>query len=85
MGFAAETEDLENYALGKLRSKNLDMIAANWVGRAEGGFDSERNALQVFWRDGRKALEMADKTSLAVQLLQLIAERMHEKNPTKNP
>ncbi|BBL57021.1 bifunctional phosphopantothenoylcysteine decarboxylase/phosphopantothenate--cysteine ligase CoaBC [Methylomonas koyamae] len=85
VGFAAETEDLENYALGKLRSKNLDMIAANWVGRAEGGFDSERNALQVFWRDGRKALEMADKTSLAVQLLQLIAERMHEKNPTKNP
>ncbi|ATG88910.1 bifunctional phosphopantothenoylcysteine decarboxylase/phosphopantothenate--cysteine ligase CoaBC [Methylomonas koyamae] len=85
VGFAAETEDLENYALGKLRSKNLDMIAANWVGRAEGGFDSERNALQVFWRDGRKALEMADKTSLAVQLLQLIAERMHEKNPIKNP
>lgn len=85
VGFAAETEDLEHYALGKLRSKNLDMIAANWVGRAEGGFDSERNALQVFWRDGRKALEMADKTSLAVQLLQLIAERMHEKNPIKNP
>ncbi|ANE54251.1 bifunctional phosphopantothenoylcysteine decarboxylase/phosphopantothenate--cysteine ligase CoaBC [Methylomonas sp. DH-1] len=85
VGFAAETEDLENYALGKLRSKNLDMIAANWVGRAEGGFDSERNALQVFWRDGRKALEMADKTSLAVQLLQLIAEKMHEKNSTKNP
>ncbi|WNB76566.1 bifunctional phosphopantothenoylcysteine decarboxylase/phosphopantothenate--cysteine ligase CoaBC [Methylomonas koyamae] len=85
VGFAAETEDLENYALGKLRSKNLDMIAANWVGRAEGGFDSERNALQVFWRDGRKALEMADKTSLAVQLLQLIAEKMHEKNPIKNP
>ncbi|MCQ8183541.1 bifunctional phosphopantothenoylcysteine decarboxylase/phosphopantothenate--cysteine ligase CoaBC [Methylomonas sp. SURF-1] len=85
VGFAAETDDLENYALGKLRSKNLDMIAANWVGRAEGGFDSERNALQVFWRDGRKTLEMADKTSLAVQLLQLIAERMHEKNPIKNP
>ncbi|WP_445372482.1 bifunctional phosphopantothenoylcysteine decarboxylase/phosphopantothenate--cysteine ligase CoaBC [Methylomonas sp. HW2-6] len=85
VGFAAETDDLENYALGKLHSKNLDMIAANWVGRAEGGFDSERNALQVFWRDGRKTLEMADKTSLAVQLLQLIAERMHEKNPIKNP
>ncbi|WFP48750.1 bifunctional phosphopantothenoylcysteine decarboxylase/phosphopantothenate--cysteine ligase CoaBC [Methylomonas sp. EFPC3] len=85
VGFAAETDDLENYALGKLRSKNLDMIAANWVGRAEGGFDSERNALQVFWPDGRKTLEMADKTSLAVQLLQLIAERMHEKNPIKNP
>ncbi|TPQ29333.1 bifunctional phosphopantothenoylcysteine decarboxylase/phosphopantothenate--cysteine ligase CoaBC [Methylomonas koyamae] len=85
VGFAAETDDLENYALGKLHSKNLDMIAANWVGRAEGGFDSERNALQVFWRDGRKTLEMADKTSLAVQLLQLIAEKMHEKNPIKNP
>lgn len=82
VGFAAETDDLENYATGKLRSKNLDMIAANWVGQAEGGFDSDRNALQVYWPGGRQHLAMTDKHSLAEQLLILISERLNEKNPT---
>ncbi len=89
VGFAAETDDLEHYALDKLHSKNLDMIAANWVGRAEGGFDSPRNALQVYWPGGSQTLAMADKSRLAEQLLTLIAARLsqtqHEKNSTKNP
>jgi phosphopantothenoylcysteine decarboxylase / phosphopantothenate---cysteine ligase len=75
IGFAAETDDLETYATGKLRSKNLDMIAANWVGREEGGFDSDRNALQVYWPNGSQSLAMTDKQRLAEQLLNLIAER----------
>ena len=83
VGFAAETDDLENYAVTKLRSKNLDMIAANWVGQKEGGFDSDRNALQVYWPGGSQHLAMTDKNQLAQQLLNLIIERMHEKNPAK--
>lgn len=75
VGFAAETDDLETYATNKLRSKNLDMIAANWVGREEGGFDSDRNALQVYWPGGGQTLAMSDKQQLAEQLLGLIAER----------
>jgi phosphopantothenoylcysteine decarboxylase/phosphopantothenate--cysteine ligase len=75
VGFAAETNDLETYATNKLRSKNLDMIAANWVGREEGGFDSDRNALQVYWPGGGQTLAMSDKQQLAEQLLGLIAER----------
>lgn len=75
VGFAAETDDLEAYATNKLRSKNLDMIAANWVGREEGGFDSDRNALQVYWPGGGQTLAMSDKQQLAEQLLGLIAER----------
>ncbi len=82
VGFAAETDDLENYAIGKLRAKKLDMIAANWVGRSEGGFDSELNALQVYWDGGHQRLAMTEKHQLAEQLLLLIAERFHEKNPT---
>ena len=85
VGFAAETDDLENYATGKLRNKNLDMIAANWVGQGEGGFDSDRNALQVYWPGGKKNLAMTDKQQLAAQLLNLIAERLNEKNPAQNP
>lgn len=85
VGFAAETDELENYAIGKLHSKKMDMIAANWVGQAEGGFDSDRNALQVYWPGGCRHLAMTDKHSLAEQLLILITERMNEKNPTENP
>ena len=75
VGFAAETHNLETYARGKLAQKNLDMIAANWVGQAQGGFESEQNALQVFWKDGEKSLAMMAKTQLAEQLMRLIADR----------
>lgn len=85
VGFAAETHDLEQYALDKLTRKNLDMIAANWVGRDTGGFDSDRNALLVFWKDGRKTLDMTGKTELAEQLISLIAERIEHERRNKNP
>ena len=74
IGFAAETDDLEAYAQSKLLQKNLDMIAANWVGREQGGFESEQNALLVCWPKGQKNLPMTDKDSLAKQLIQLISE-----------
>lgn len=75
VGFAAETDGLEAYAQDKLARKNLDMIAANWVGRDLGGFESEQNALEVFWKDGKKSLAMTGKPCLAEQLIELIAER----------
>jgi len=84
VGFAAETHDLEQYALDKLARKNLDMIAANWVGRDLGGFDSEQNALQVFWKNGKKNLAMTDKNQLAEQLISLIAERREYERRNKN-
>jgi phosphopantothenoylcysteine decarboxylase/phosphopantothenate--cysteine ligase len=74
VGFAAETDDLERYARGKLVQKKLDMIAANWVGGGR-GFDTERNALQVFWDGGGAELAEAPKAELARQLVVLIAER----------
>ncbi len=74
VGFAAETHDLENYARDKLSRKNVDMIAANWVGQEQGGFDSDQNALHVFWAGGDKILPMTDKAQLAEQLMALIAE-----------
>ena len=80
VGFAAETDDLENYAKDKLKRKNLDMIAANWVGKEQGGFDKNENALQVYWHAGCQSLEMTDKKQLAEQLISLIVERINEKN-----
>ena len=78
VGFAAETHELEAYARDKLARKKLDMIAANWVGRELGGFDSEQNALRVFWENGEKTLAMTDKAYLAEQLIRLIAERFND-------
>ena len=80
VGFAAETENLEANAQTKLAQKNLDMIAANWVGQQEGGFDRQQNALEIFWKNGRKTLKMADKTQLAEQLLAVIATRFGQHN-----
>lgn len=82
VGFAAETHDLEVYAQTKLKEKNLDLIAANWVGREQGGFDSEQNELLVFWKTGYKILTMTNKDHLAEQFIALCAERFHEKNST---
>ncbi|MCX7074193.1 MAG: bifunctional phosphopantothenoylcysteine decarboxylase/phosphopantothenate--cysteine ligase CoaBC [Methylococcales bacterium] len=80
VGFAAETHNLEHYARDKLTRKKLNMIAANWVGRDEGGFERDENALEVFWRDGQQSLAMTEKSELARQLITLISERYYAKN-----
>ncbi len=84
VGFAAETHDLEQFAKAKLKNKGLDMIAANWVGQREGGFEDDRNALTVFWHRGTHRLEMAPKKILAQRLLELIAKRYDEQSSAKN-
>ncbi|MCP4695914.1 MAG: bifunctional phosphopantothenoylcysteine decarboxylase/phosphopantothenate--cysteine ligase CoaBC [Gammaproteobacteria bacterium] len=76
VGFAAETECMEQYAKDKLKNKGLDMIAANRVGVEGSGFESAENALKVFWLpDGCVELPQAPKEKLAQQLIQVIAER----------
>jgi phosphopantothenoylcysteine decarboxylase/phosphopantothenate--cysteine ligase len=90
VGFAAETEQLEKNALEKLQRKNLDMIAANKVGKnldekQDIGFNSEYNALQVYWPDGKTSLQLARKNVLARQLIQLVAScYQQKKNNEKN-
>ena len=76
VGFAAETEDVERYARGKLAAKRLDLIAANRVGIAGGGFESDDNQLTVFGDGLARDLGPAPKTDLADALLDLIAERL---------
>ncbi|MCL1138005.1 bifunctional phosphopantothenoylcysteine decarboxylase/phosphopantothenate--cysteine ligase CoaBC [Shewanella pneumatophori] len=76
VGFAAETNDVEQYARGKLSRKKLDMIAANDVSNTDIGFNSDTNALSVFWSDGSTDLPAVDKDTLAKQLLTLIANKI---------
>ena len=73
VGFAAETESVEQNARLKLLKKNLDMIAANEVGHDK-AFDCEDNQLIVLWRNGRHDLGKASKQELARKLVALIAE-----------
>ena len=72
VGFAAETDAVEQNARSKMLRKNLDMIAANEVGHDK-AFDCADNELIVLWRNGRKLLPRNAKTQLARELIELIA------------
>lgn len=76
VGFAAETHELERYARDKLQRKRVDLIAANLVGAAEGGFERDDNALAVYWDGGERRLGPASKAEVAAGLLALVAERL---------
>lgn len=77
VGFAAETDAVEQHARVKLLAKNLDLIAANEVGHSK-AFDCDDNALLVLWRGGRIELPCASKRDLARALTGLIVERYFE-------
>ena len=74
VGFAAETQNLSEYAKSKLERKKLDMIAANLVGNGE-AFDKDSNELLVLWPGGEQSLPLASKNEIAGQLVDLIAIR----------
>ena len=78
VGFAAETQDIEKYARGKLEAKNLDMIACNDVSRSDIGFGSDDNAMTVFFKgkDAAVSLEKASKDIIANQLVSLIGKQL---------
>jgi phosphopantothenoylcysteine decarboxylase/phosphopantothenate--cysteine ligase len=75
VGFAAETDQVEQHALEKLLRKNLDLIAANEVSACK-AFDCDDNALLVLWRGGRREFPQAAKRELAAGLVALIVERL---------
>ncbi len=69
VGFAAETQDVAKYAQDKLSRKNLDLICANDVSVAGQGFNSDTNALHLYWKGGDKSLPLAQKSQLGQQLI----------------
>ncbi|WP_163933817.1 bifunctional phosphopantothenoylcysteine decarboxylase/phosphopantothenate--cysteine ligase CoaBC [Paraferrimonas sp. SM1919] len=76
VGFAAETQDVEHYARGKLERKNLDLIAANDVAKAGQGFNSNDNEITLYWADGKLELKHGSKTDLAKQMISFIAQKI---------
>ncbi len=78
VGFAAETQNLAEYARNKLERKKLDLIIGNDVSQQGIGFNSDDNAVTLFWRDGREeTLDQRSKTQLARELISRIAEQIH--------
>lgn len=77
VGFAAETQNIETYARDKLARKGLDMICANDVSLSDQGFNSDHNALHLFWPNGDLALPLTEKAHLARTVMTHIATRYH--------
>jgi len=84
VGFAAETNDVEENARSKLKRKKLDMIAANQVGEGI-AFDCDDNALTVIWPGGKVEVTRGPKIDVARQLIALIAQRLppHDGGPRR--
>ena len=76
VGFAAETQDVESYARGKLERKNLDAIVANDVSRSDVGFNSDNNEAWWISADTNKAFSIRSKTQLARDIVAAIAEQL---------
>ena len=75
IGFALETENESNNALGKLQKKNLDCIVLNSQSNPEAGFGVDTNAVTVFCNDGKQwQIPTATKTEVAKQLIQSLSE-----------
>lgn len=79
VGFAAETRDVEHYALDKMSRKNLNMIVANDVTAPGLGFNSDDNAVTVFWTGGCESIGPDTKANLSRRLILLIADQLHNK------
>ncbi|EMI2316059.1 bifunctional phosphopantothenoylcysteine decarboxylase/phosphopantothenate--cysteine ligase CoaBC [Providencia rettgeri] len=79
VGFAAETQNVEEYARQKRQQKQLDLICANDVSLADNGFNSDNNALHLFDSNGDTRLPHCSKTELSHYLLDEILQR-YEKN-----
>jgi len=78
VGFAAETSDVARYAKDKMQRKNLRMIVANDVSAPGLGFNSDNNAVTVFWRGGQESIGPDTKQAIGARLVALIGEHLKQ-------
>ncbi|MGK0554631.1 bifunctional phosphopantothenoylcysteine decarboxylase/phosphopantothenate--cysteine ligase CoaBC [Macrococcus capreoli] len=76
IGFAAETEQVEMYARGKLVKKNADVIIANNVGDKTIGFKSDSNAVTMYFKDGSEVvIEKQPKLGVSHEILTQVIKK----------
>ena len=79
VGFAAETQNVAEYARGKLAKKNLDFIVANNVAEQDAGFGVPTNHVQIFYADGRaEDHPLMAKAALAGVILDRLEEALRK-------
>lgn len=81
VGFAAETQNLIQYAKSKLEKKNLDMIVANDVSKPQAGFNVDTNLIKLLKRDGSiEELPLMSKKDLAYIILNHVMKIYRQHN-----
>ena len=80
VGFAAESTDVENYAMGKLKTKGLNAIIANDISRSDIGFNSDDNEVSWIDADSSIAFSKRSKTQLSRDLIAQIAHKYNDQH-----
>jgi phosphopantothenoylcysteine decarboxylase/phosphopantothenate--cysteine ligase len=83
VGFAAETNDIEENARQKLRAKHCDIIVANDVSSADSGMESDANEVTIFLRNGEKEKILRASKKIIARALVKIFSHSREKGLTK--
>jgi phosphopantothenoylcysteine decarboxylase/phosphopantothenate--cysteine ligase len=77
VGFAAETERIDEYAMDKLNRKNCDLLVANDVTLPGAGFGTDTNIVRIYDKDGLiESLPLQSKTEVAFRLLELVHHKL---------
>jgi phosphopantothenoylcysteine decarboxylase/phosphopantothenate--cysteine ligase len=85
VGFAAETNDVVEYARSKMEKKNLDMVVANDITQAEAGFNTDTNIATILVRDIGNEIEipLTSKAAMADRILDEVVELRESKSTSK--
>jgi phosphopantothenoylcysteine decarboxylase/phosphopantothenate--cysteine ligase len=76
IGFAAESENLLEYARSKLQHKNLDLVVANNISDSSIGFNSDDNAVTLVEKNTATEISQRSKQQLARELIALFAQKI---------
>ncbi|MNJ51829.1 Coenzyme A biosynthesis bifunctional protein CoaBC [compost metagenome] len=77
IGFAAETDHLEQHAMDKLRRKNCDLLVANDVTAEGAGFGTDTNIVHVYDSNGLvESIPRASKDEVGLHIMELAAARL---------
>ena len=75
VGFAAESENILDNAIKKIRSKDLDLIAANDISKEGIGFNSDNNKITLINREGVvQELELMSKYEIGNRILDQVSD-----------
>jgi len=82
VGFAAETERVEEQGAAKRQRKHVDLIVANDVARSDAGFDVETNAVTIVGENASESLPLLPKSQVAIEILNRV-EKLMAQNPAR--